>query len=302
MHMDPALSRLATSRGMLAILFWSSSTALMRSITASLGALFGSACIYTLSTLLIIALQPRTLKQHFSRRYLLGGGVLFVLYEVLLSQAIGRAESNLQSIEVGLINYAWPCLTILFAVWCGLQKSSLPLWIGAILSFIGIFWGVSGAQWSVATMLSHVQSNPLSYVLALIAAVLWGIYCNIARLYGQGQNGVWFFFLCISVWLWGMWWWTGAPVGQWHWQVAAEVVVMSLFTGLGYLFWDTGIQKGNMTLLAILSYFIPLISTLIASWWLSQPLTITFWQSVGLVTLGSLVCWYGSQARNRIRT
>jgi drug/metabolite transporter (DMT)-like permease len=289
------INHLATWRGVAAICFWSSSTALMRSITEALGALFGAACIYSLSAVMIAIAQRGRFPRHLSKRYMLGGGVLFVLYEILLSQAIGLAQNNLQSIEVGLINYAWPCLTILLAVCVGLQKSSLALWCGALISFAGIGWGVTGAHWSLSGMVLHIQSNPVSYLFALMAAFLWAVYCSVTRLYGRGQNGVLLFFIAISVVLWGKYCFSPVDAVHWSWAVGAQLVVMSLFTALGYVFWDTGIQKGNMTLLAILSYFIPLLSTLISSWWLDTPLSVAFWQSVALVTAGSLICWYGCQ-------
>lgn len=293
--MTPVLNRSATWCGVAAILFWSSSTALMRSITAELGALYGAACIYTLSAVMILAVQRGRLPRYLSKRYVVCGGILFVLYEILLSQAIGLSRTNLQSIEVGLINYAWPCLTILLAVCVGLQKSSVALWCGALLSFVGIAWGVTGSSWSPAAMMDHILQSPVPYLFALIAALLWAVYCSISRLFGRGQNGVVYFFIAISVVLWAKFSLSATGAGHWSWPIAGQLVIMSLFTALGYLFWDTGIQKGNMTLLAILSYFIPLLSTLISSWWLDTALTVAFWQSVALVTLGSLICWYGCQ-------
>jgi hypothetical protein len=48
--------------------------------------------------------------------YLVGCGLLFVTYTVLLFLAIGLARGRQQVLEVGLLNYLWPALTILLSV------------------------------------------------------------------------------------------------------------------------------------------------------------------------------------------
>lgn len=59
----------------------------------------------------------------------------------------------------------------------------------------------------------------------------------------------------------------------------------------GYAVWNIGIISGRMTILAIASYFTPVLSCLFASMYLNQPLTFSFFKGVGLVVAGSLVCW-----------
>jgi len=268
---------------------------LMRSITETLGGLAGSALIYTLSAFFVACFKGVPDLKKFSPIYLIGCGVFFVLYEVMLSQAIGLATSHVQSIELGLINYAWPCLTILFAVIFRLQKSSLLLWGGALLSFIGLFWGIAGEHFILKGFFQHIMHNPIAYFLAIGAAVTWSLYCNVTRIYGAGQNGVFWFFSVVSVVLWTGYLLTPHSSLIFSWSSCIQLLVIGLFSALGYSFWDDGIQKGNMTLLVTASYFIPLLSTFMASWWLSTELSISFWQSVMMVTVGSLVCWYGSQ-------
>ena len=50
-------------------------------------------------------------------------------------------------------------------------------------------------------------------------------------------------------------------------------------------------QNGNMTRLGIGSYFTPVLSCVVASFYIGSDLSATFWQGVALVVLGSLVCW-----------
>ena len=48
----------------------------------------------------------------------------------------------------------------------------------------------------------------------------------------------------------------------------------------------------TLTVLAALSYFTPVFSTLLASLWLGVRPGPTFWQGVAMVVAGSLLCWF----------
>lgn len=76
----------------------------------------------------------------FSRRYLLAGSILFVSYEMCLALSLGYAATRSQAIEVGMVNYLWPSLTIAFAILFNGQKSTL--WV--ILGFSSRCWGCAG--------------------------------------------------------------------------------------------------------------------------------------------------------------
>ena len=284
----------ATLKGFIAILLWSCSLGLMRSITESFGALVGGALIYSVSAVLIMLFQgvPNILR--LNRVYLFGCGFLFVAYELMLSQAIGRADSHLQSIELGLLNYAWPCLTILFAVLFGFQKNQLGLWLGALISFAGVFLAIAGGELSPILFLNHMLENPIAYSFAASAALAWALYCNLVRRHGGGQNAIFYFFVIAATTLWSIHWAEGGSPIMFHLNGCLELLMMGLCTALGYAFWDVGIQKGNMTMLASASYFTPLFSTFLSSWWLHIPLAVTFWYATLMVTFGSLICWYSA--------
>lgn len=67
--------------------------------------------------------------------------------------------------------------------------------------------------------------------------------------------------------------------------------IVSLIVALGYTAWNIGIIKGNITILVTLSYFSPVISTVISMFILDTQLSTAFWSGVMLVTTGSFVCW-----------
>ena len=96
-----------TISGLAAILLWSSTVALARSISEQLGPITGAACVYGVGGLLSMGrlLWRGSLGERvrgLSSRYLLGCGALFLAYTLLLFLAVGLATDRTQVLEVGL--------------------------------------------------------------------------------------------------------------------------------------------------------------------------------------------------------
>ena len=301
--MNAAQVRRATLVGLVAVLCWSCTVGLMRSVAEALGALGGAAVLYTVSAvfvLLVKGLPSRAQLRNVSRIYLIVCGLLFAFYEISLSVAIGLAHDRPQSMELGMINYLWPCLTIVLAVLCRQQHARWWLWPGAALCLWGLVLVVgdgtvnSDAQWWQSLM-AHMAANPLAYALAFGAAVMWPTYSVLARIHGGGFNGVGLFLLLTAALLWMQWLVVATPPMQWSWGAVAQVVAIGALTALGYGCWEHGIQRGNLAVMAAGSYFTPVLSALWASVWLAVQPGWPFWQGVALITVGSLVCWWATR-------
>lgn len=282
----------ATLLGLLAILLWSSVVGLIRSVSEGLGPIGGAAMIYSVSAVfLLLALRMPNLRL-FPRPYLLLGSLLFVSYEICLSLSLGYANTRLQAIEVGMINYLWPCFTVLMALVFNGQKAKWWLLPGLLLSLFGIGWIMSGeGGWSPAQMLENVRSNPLSYSLAFGGAVFWALYCNLTKKIAQGHNGVVLFITLTAVALWLKYAFSSESGMQFTLPVTLTLLCAGMAMGAGYAAWNVGILRGNMTLLATASYFTPVLSAVFAALVLNTALTANFWQGVVMVTAGSLICW-----------
>lgn len=289
-------SQRATLTGLLAIVLWSTSVGLIRSLTEALGPIGGAAMIYSTSTLCLLAFYgfPRT--KTLPRIYLFAGGAMFVCYEIFLSLSIGLADSRMQAIEIGMINYLWPSLTVFFSLFINQQKSRFLLWPGLALSLGGIVWIMKGeSDWTPELLWNNILANPLAYSLAFSAALTWALYCNITRRYGQGKSGVSLFFFVASLLLWIQYFFSAEGVISLTLPSSLQLLFMGTSTALAYSVWNIGIQHGNLTLLATASYFTPVLSTLLAALWLNITPAISFWQGVVMVTAGSLLCWYATR-------
>ncbi|KHT14901.1 aromatic amino acid DMT transporter YddG [Pectobacterium brasiliense] len=290
-------SQRATLTGLLAIVLWSTSVGLIRSLTEALGPIGGAAMIYSTSTLCLLAFYGFPRIKMLPRVYLFAGGAMFVCYEIFLSLSIGLADSRMQAIEIGMINYLWPSLTVFFSLFINQQKSRFLLWPGLALSLGGIVWIMKGeSDWTPELLWNNILANPLAYSLAFSAALTWALYCNITRRYGQGKSGVSLFFFVASLLLWIQYSFSAEGAISLTLPSSLQLLFMGTSTALAYSVWNIGIQHGNLTLLATASYFTPVLSTLLAALWLNITPAISFWQGVIMVTAGSLLCWYATRS------
>lgn len=286
----------ATLIGLLAIVLWSTMVGLIRSVSEGLGPVGGAAMIYTLSGLLCWLIVGFPSLRRFTPGYLIAGSVLFVSYEICLALSLGYASTRHQAIEVGMVNYLWPSLTNVFAILFNGQKSSLWVVPGLLVALFGVSWVLGGEQGlHVDEIVSNILSNPLSYGLAFAGAFIWAAYCTVTRKYANGQNGITLFVLLTALTLWMKYLLSDQPEMTFSLPIVFKLLLCGMALGVGYASWNIGILHGNVSLLATVSYFTPVLSAALAAALLSAPLSFTFWQGALLVCAGSLLCWYATR-------
>jgi len=286
-----------TLLGILAILLWSSTTALARSLTEQLGTTTTAAAVFLLSgaigcTHLVLSRKLGRLRR-LPRAYLLGSGGLFVLYMVCLYLAIGLAATRVQVIGVGIINYLWPGLTLVFSVPLLGKRARAWLLPGALMAFAGGALAMAqGGSFSWSAFADGLMAGSVPYLLALVAALCWALYSNLSRRWGGKAEGtavpvfllasglVWLALRCLF-----------AEAPQWTLRSAAELLYMATLPTLAaYTFWEAAMRRGNMVLVAALSYFIPLVSTAISCVYLGVRPGANLWTACLLVVAGAVVC------------
>lgn len=288
--------RAATVCGLLAILLWSTASGLIRSVSQAFGPLGGAALIYSLGSLLLVLLLGKPRLRSVPRLYLWLGSALFVAYEICLSLALGYANDANQAIELMVLNYLWPCLTVVLAIFMNGQRARWLIVPGTVLALTGILWVVSGDGLSLSRIVVNVRSNPLSYGLAFSCAVTFALYCNVTRRYANGQNLVVLFFFVTSCLLWVKYAFSAEQLPAFALGNSLELLAAGIAMAGGYALWNLGILRGNLTLLATASYFSPVLSSAFAALWLGAQLSGQFWQGAVLVTAGSLICWQATRA------
>lgn len=286
----------ATFIGLIAIILWSTMVGLVHSVSQLLGPIGGIAMIYTCASALLIVTFGVPKIKTFPWKYLLIGGFLFVAYEISFALAIGYANNGTQAIEVNIINYLWPCLTIVFAIIFNKQKSTLLVIPGLTFSLLGVCWVLGGEKGlDLSVMISNIESNTFSYVSAFVGAFIWATYCTVTNKLAEGKNGITLFFILTATVLWIKLFISGGVALNLSMRAIIYVLMASCAVGFGYASWNFGILYGNVSILASASYFTPILSSLLASLFLNAPLSASFWQGVFMVCLGSVLCWQATK-------
>jgi drug/metabolite transporter (DMT)-like permease len=282
----------------MAIVLWSATVALARSISERLGPLTAGAAVYLAAGGFLglhLFWRERSFRalRRLPRRYVFGCGGLFVLYTLALFLALGLATDRRQTIEVGLLNYLWPTLTILFALVLLGQRAGVGLIPGTLLALCGVFLVLTqGAAVTWTSFAMNLRGNPMAYGLGAFAAVAWALYSNLTRRWGgpDGRGAVLLFTLAT-----GLAFWLGRllhpEAGTWGVRVAAEVALLALATGLAYVFWDLAMRAGDVVLVASCSYLTPFFSTVVSCLYLRVQPGFSLWVGCALIIAGSFLSW-----------
>ena len=244
--------------------------AFSRTLSEMLGALTSGALIYSLGGLLGLMVTLRTPDElgqilRMPKRYLLGCGTLFVTYVLLLYLAIGLACSRAQVLAIGLANYLWPSLIMLFSLLLLGKRARIWLVPGILLALTGTWIAFLQNDSSALFSLFSSGDGLLPIGLAVSAAVIWALYSNLVRRWAPVKgSAVPLFLLTSGLTFLALRWLTG-EISHWNWALLPTLLYMAVFpTWLGYLCWDVAMQRGDMYLVTAFSYFTPLFSTLIS--------------------------------------
>jgi drug/metabolite transporter (DMT)-like permease len=298
MRLDKPEQAVHTGAGFIAILFWSTSIAFGRSLSEQLGPLTaitfinlaGGALGFTWQA---VKRKTQSIQPRLSLPYLLGCGGLYVLYQACLYSALGMAQTRGQVLEVGLLNYLWPMLTLLFSVW--LFKMRFRFWLipSAFIATVGVLLATSQNQvLSWVSFTSNIQQHAAPYVLGFAAAVSWALYSTLSRRWAGDSpgNAVPLFMLA-----------SASILGlirllflneqtTWSRDALLEFVFLAIGSNLAYLLWEQAVRKGDIILVAAFSYFTPLFSTLISTLYLGIKPGVRLWVGCALVISGAFLC------------
>lgn len=283
--------------GILSIVVWSSVIAFSRSLTEQLGTFTSGAIVYLAGGVLALAIMLWRYKglawvREMPPRYLWLCGGLFVAYEISLYLAIGTAANRQQVLEVGLINYLWIGFTFAFAVPILRKQARWTLIVGIAVALAGVAIAMLPQDYSLAELRGNLLQHDAPYALALGCAVSWGLYSNLSRKYAAHTtaSAVPLFFLATGLSLLIIRLFV-SEYSRFSASSLLELLYVIVFpTALGYIFWDIAMRKGNLILIASLSYGIPLASTIISSVVLQATITPNLWLACLLVIAGAAVC------------
>ena len=289
---------LSTGGGLAAILLWSTTFAFARSLSEQVGPITAGTSVYLIGGCLCLgrlAWSKKGIAQFLKppRHYLFGCGSLFVFYAAAIYLAVGLAKDRRQLLEIALLNYLWPALTILFSLPLLKKRASLWLVPGTGLALTGVFLVMTqGDHVSWTSWREHLQDGPAAYVLALAAAVSWALYSNLARRWSEPEGGgaVELFVLATGLVLLALRLVITEPSG-WSFRAVCEASGLAAVTALAYALWDVAMRRGSLLLVVACSYFTPLLSTVVSCLYLGVSPSPKLWIGCLLLVSGSLITW-----------
>jgi drug/metabolite transporter (DMT)-like permease len=292
-----------TALGLLSILFWSTSVALVRGVAEHMGTLnmafFNLLCSALFLFILLLAIYKKELFRKMSRlrpAYYYRVGAFLIVYMVLIYMAVGNANSREAVIVTGIINYLWPGLAFLFSIPILKERARYYLLVpGILLAFSGTAAAIlKGHGLSAADIGAAFSGNLAPYLFAFIAAVSWALYSNMTKKYRTEEDvtalPVLFLAAALVVLVIQLLKGETPHLHLSGWQYAEFAYFFIFPTALAYLFWDKAMKQGNKNLVTAVSYAIPLASTLISGYYLDVTIDAGFGLAALLVIAGAVLC------------
>ncbi|NMQ18016.1 hypothetical protein E4P82_01660 [Candidatus Competibacter phosphatis] len=131
-----------TVAGIVAILCWSVTIAFAKSSSDSIGPITTSAIINLLGSLggiIYLLIRNRSIITNTTKAYSFICGLLFIYYMLAIFMAVGSTKSVVDAGTIGLINYLWIPLTIVFSVIFNKVPYKKTLYLGLVVFFVWRF-------------------------------------------------------------------------------------------------------------------------------------------------------------------
>jgi drug/metabolite transporter (DMT)-like permease len=292
-------TRTSTLAGLVAIVLWSATVPVARGLSEHVGPVTGAAAVYGVSAALALISRARGGAGRPPRKYVVTCGALFVLYAVLLYLAIGRAVDRGQVLAIGLVNYLWPALTLVFSTVLLGRRARWYLWPATALAVAGVALALTHATpdpWPA--LMRDLAGNPAPFAMALAAAVCWALYSNLTQRWATGSgSGAVDLFLILTAIGFAVLLALGGEAARWNRAAVGEAVFLGLATFGGYRLWDQAMRRGDAGLVAAASYLTPLLSTLAGCLYLGVTPGSRLWIGCVALIAGSVLSWRALAAR-----
>lgn len=279
---------LATAIGFIAILLWAT-LALFTSLTKGIPPfqlLFMSFFIGASINALWLTASKQLTRQAFAiplSAWLLSVGGLF-FYHFFYFNALSHAPE----VEAGLIAYLWPLLIVLFSALLPNERLYWYHIAGVLVSFLGAVALIVLKDGQAVQLESRYITG---YLFALACALTWSLYSVFNRRFSRVPSSATVGF-CYLVAVLGLIahllsteTWTLPTLKQWLGVIGLGIGPV----GLAFFVWDYGTKNGNIQLLGILSYFAPLLSTLLLIGFTEATFSIGVVMGCLGIVLGALI-------------
>lgn len=128
----------STAIGLFAPICWGMSVGLVRGIAEGFGMAQGQFLLYCIATTCLFFMVGLPDFRKMSKKYLFIGIPTANASSLSFCLALFTSAGGRQTLEVGMVNYLWPSLTIVAAVLFAGVKARWHLWPGLLVAIAGI--------------------------------------------------------------------------------------------------------------------------------------------------------------------
>jgi len=199
-------------------------------------------------------------------------------------------------IEANVLNYTWPLWIVLLGAALPGHRLRPSMALGALAAFGGVVLVIAGPRLSGGLAALDVASARLGLGLALGAGFCWGSFTVLLRRSGAAERPLMGLFCLLSAVPAGVVMVLGgtpplpAPA---HWLPLLYLGLIPL--GLSFLLWERAVRAANVQVLGVLSFFTPLLSTLLLSAVSGAPVRPGVWGGLACILGGSALAGWGER-------
>lgn len=257
-----------TAYGLIAILIWSTSSAVIRTLSEQMGAFTSGLITGLLGGLFGLALGYKTGEIQQLRKAPKSFWTvclpLYLIYRISMMLSICTAETRQQVLATGLLRDLWPVATMLFFLILYRSKADWRLELCIALSCLGAV--IANLSFHSPRSESASATSLWSCFFALLSSLAWGLYSVFS---GKTKGGCAYFAVCMlfSGLLSGaMLLFFPEPYPVVTLRSSMEIIYSSFISiFLATVLWNLSLQKGNALSVICLSNYIPVITVFLSS-------------------------------------
>ena len=183
-------------------------------------------------------------------------------------------------------------LTLVFSLLLLKIRATALVIPGVLAATAGVFFVVTqGESLSQVLFAPGSSQSMIPYGLGLTAGISWGLYSALSRKWaGDGEGSAAPIFMLAAGVILGLLRFLFHEQSSWPGRAVLELFYLAIGPNLAYIFWERAMQKGDIILVASCSYFTPLLSTLISTYYLGVSLGWRLWLGCALIIAGAFAC------------
>lgn len=267
----------------LAVILWASVPAVIKLLLKDLNniqVLFYSTFMATIGLLLFVLCQKKIslIKEYKIKDYWIFAYMGFIgvfLYHTFVYGALMFSSAQ----EVSIINYLWPILAVIFALFLLKEKPTIKKFAGILLGFVGVYFVITKGN-----LFTFSFSGIKGPSLAFIGAICYGLFSILGKKQKYDKlvsimfyNAFGLIFVLLTILLF-------SNIPSINFNQFLGLLWIGVFTqGFAFLFWFLALKYGDTTKMSNMIFLTPFLALIFIYFLLDEK--ILFSSIIGLILI-----------------